>query len=383
MGMNIVNSGGRFQVYGEDVKTYRALPVGSYSVEFNKMIGFYLTIRHDLTVTENKIYGNSDYKVQKVMRSYHLSDRNFGVLLSGQKGIGKSLFVRLAAREAIAQNIPVIVVSQAIPGLADFISSIEQDCVVVFDEFEKTFAKQEDWNPQDEMLSLFDGIDGGHKLFIVTCNKLKDLSQYMLNRPGRFHYHFTMTPPSQDEVREYLTDKVLVEYQSAITDVVNLAGVIDMPYDFLRAIAFELNQGYSLKEAMSDLNITRTDQMQFDITVYLTNGLRFEAWNQQLDLSDHNIKTICVKRYREYFTNGKNDNWPTSFNIQFIPCLAHMVGNEYIINEHIEYPTWDEYDFCDLPTDEGQVMATLMNQQKVERVVLKKITNSGPSRYLV
>ena len=50
--MNVVNSGSRFQIYGEDVKTYRTLPVGSYEVEFHKMIGFYLTSRPDLVVNE-------------------------------------------------------------------------------------------------------------------------------------------------------------------------------------------------------------------------------------------------------------------------------------------------------------------------------------------
>lgn len=380
MGMNIVNSGSRFQVYGEDVKTYRELPVGSYNVDFHKMMGFFLTERHDLVVTEDKIYGNSDYKVQKVMQSYRLSDRNFGVLLSGQKGIGKSLFVRLVARAAIDQSLPVIVVSNAIPGLADFISSIEQDCVVVFDEFEKTFAKQEDWNPQDEMLSLFDGIDGGHKLFIVTCNKLEDLSQYMLNRPGRFHYHFTMTPPSQDEVREYLTDKVKTEYQDAINDVVNLAGVIDMPYDFLRAIAFELNQGYGLKEAMADLNITRVNSMKFDIKVYLTNGLCFEAWSERINLSDHEFHWVRVKRFKD---RESKDELPTEISVQFVPALAKMVGGEYIINERIIYPKWDADDFYDVPEGRDQELADLMNKQRVERIVLTKVPDYGPARYLV
>ena len=36
--MNIVNSGNRFQVYGEDVKTFKELPIKSYNIEFNKFI---------------------------------------------------------------------------------------------------------------------------------------------------------------------------------------------------------------------------------------------------------------------------------------------------------------------------------------------------------
>ena len=378
--MNIVNAGSRYQVYGEDVKTFRSLPVGSYNVEFNKMTGFYLTARHDLTVTEDKIYGSSSAKVDKVMKSYHLMDRNFGVLLSGQKGIGKSLFVRLVADCAIQDSLPVIVVSSAIPGLADFISSIDQDCVVIFDEFEKTFAKQEDWNPQDELLSLFDGIDGGHKLFIVTCNKLEDISQYMLNRPGRFHYHFAMCAPAQDEVREYMMDKVLPEYQEAIDDVVNLSGVIDMPYDFLRAICFELNQGYSLKEAMSDLNITRVNRMKFDIKLYLSNGLCFEAWSERVNLGDHESHYLRVRRYKE--KEGKDD-FPTEFTTYFIPALAHMVGDEYIINEKISFPHWDADDFYDLSDERAKEMAQIMNECKIDRMVLKKVPDYGPARYLV
>lgn len=378
--MNIVNAGSRYQVYGEDVKTFRNLPVGSYNVEFNKMTGFYLTARHDLTVTEDKIYGSSSAKVDKVMKSYHLMDRNFGVLLSGQKGIGKSLFVRLVADRAILDSLPVIVVSSAIPGLADFISSIDQDCVVIFDEFEKTFAKQEDWNPQDELLSLFDGIDGGHKLFIVTCNKLEDISQYMLNRPGRFHYHFAMCAPAQDEVREYMLDKVLPEYQEAIEDVVNLSGVIDMPYDFLRAICFELNQGYSLKEAMSDLNITRVNHMKFDIKLYLSNGLCFEAWSERVNLGDHESHYLRVRRYKE--KEGKDD-FPTEFTTYFIPALAHMVGDEYIINEKLSFPHWDADDFYDLSDERAKEMAQIMNECKIDRMVLKKVPDYGPARYLV
>ena len=378
--MNIVQSGGRYMVFGESVKTYRELPVGSFDIGFDKMSGFYLKDRHDLTVTEEKVYGSSTAKVDKVMQSYKLMDRNFGVLLSGQKGIGKSLFVRMVADRAIKEHLPVIVVSFACAGLADYISSIEQDCVVIFDEFEKTFAKQEDWNPQDEMLSLFDGIDGGHKLFIVTCNKLEDISQYMLNRPGRFHYHFAMLAPAQNEVREYMTDKVLPQYQSAIDDVVNLSGVIDMPYDFLRAICFELNQGYSLKEAMSDLNITRVNRMKFDIKLYLSNGLCFEAWSERVDLGDHDTHYLRVRRYKE--KEGKDD-FPTEFTTYFIPALAHMVGDEYIINEKISFPHWDADDFYDLEDERAKEMAQIMNSVKIDRMVLKKVPDYGPARYLI
>lgn len=371
--MNIVSSGGHFQVYGDDVQTHDVLPAAFYNLEFHKMMGFFLTKRNEIIVNEDKIYGDTDIKTDKVMKSYSISERNFGVLLSGQKGVGKSLFVRVLARKAISANIPVIVVTTAIPGIQNFIASIDQDCVVIFDEFEKTFAKKEDWNPQDDLLSLFDGIDGGHKLFIVTCNSIEKLNSYMLNRPGRFHYHFALRAPSQEEVRSYLMDKVGSEHIDAINDVVALAGTIEMPYDYLRAIAFELNQGYSIKETMSDLNITRTDSMRFDLTIYFKNGEIYNAWSERIDVASHEFEWV---RFR---TLDKH----RSIDVEFIPSLAHIVNGEYIIDEKIDVQTFDESDFDYLPEDQRAAAANAANQNVPLRIVLEKIPDHGPARFLV
>ena len=179
--MNVVNSGSRYQIYGEDVKTYKNLPIGSYEVNFNKMTGFFLSSRSDLIVNEEKIYGNHEEKVNKVIRSFEISNRNFGIILSGQKGIGKSLFARVLAQKAIEANLPVITVNYYNPGIADFLASIEQEVVVIFDEFEKTFGKSENMDPQEEMLTLFDGLDSGKKLFVITCNDVNKLNSYLIN----------------------------------------------------------------------------------------------------------------------------------------------------------------------------------------------------------
>ena len=185
--MNVVHSGDQFQIYGDALKTYEKLPLGTYEINFHKMMGFFLTAHSELVVNEEKIYGSSPMKVEKVLRGFQSVDRNFGVILSGRKGIGKSLFARQLAIRAKDYNLPLIIVPTYYPGIADFISSIEQEVIVLFDEFEKTFANQEHSNPQEEMLPLFDGIDSGKKLFIITCNELHKLNSYLLNRPGRVH----------------------------------------------------------------------------------------------------------------------------------------------------------------------------------------------------
>ena len=377
--MNVVKAGNQLIIYGEDVQTYKNIPLGTYEVNFHPMRGWYLTPKEDLIITEDKIYGSSNYKVQKVINSYKLADRNFGVLLSGQKGIGKSLFVRLLAQKAYEINLPVIIISQPYPGLPQYISSITQDCIVIFDEFEKVFAKTDERNPQDELLSLFDGIDGGHKLFIVTCNDLTKLNEYMLNRPGRFHYHFTMTPPNADEVREYLTDKLLPQYHNIIDDIVGLIGVIDLPYDYLRAITFDVNQGYPIKEVMSDLNITRIDTLRFDLKAFLSNGMVFEAWNEKIDLSGNDYSWIRFKRFKK----DNNDHLPDEFNLQIFGRYAKLENGIYVIKDHVNKGHWDADDFYGVSDEEAKRLADLWNMITIDYIALTRIPPVGPMRLLI
>ena len=133
--MNVVHSGDTYQIYGDVITVTDKIPLGTYEVSFHKNMGFFLTTHNDLVVNEEKIYGSTPAKVEKVLKSFQQVDRNFGVILSGKKGIGKSLFARHLAVRAKEYNLPLIIVSCYIPGIANFISSISQEVIVLFDEF--------------------------------------------------------------------------------------------------------------------------------------------------------------------------------------------------------------------------------------------------------
>lgn len=282
--MNIVNAGSRYQVYGEDVKTYKELPIATYSVGFNPMMGFWLIKHDDLAINEDTIYGNHARRAEKILKSFAVSERNFGVILSGKKGIGKSLLARMIAEESIKADMPVIIVDTAIPGISNFLASIQQEVTIIFDEFEKTFAETEKGDPQVEMLSLFDGMDNGKKLFVITCNDPRQLNEFLINHPGRFHYHFEITCPSPDEVRAYMTDKLGTGWEEDIEKVVKLSQVTDITFDCLRAIAFDLKQGYPLEETLMDLNINYERNSAYDVTVRLSNGWITTAYYKKIDL---------------------------------------------------------------------------------------------------
>lgn len=348
MGMNVVHSGDTFQIYGDALKTYTALPAGTYEVSFNKFSGFFLTSHNDLAISESKIYGCSEKKVQKVLDSFAKVDRNFGVILSGRKGIGKSLFARLLAVKAREREIPLLLVTTYFPGIANFLSSIEQEVIVLFDEFEKTFADKEGVSPQEEMLPLFDGLDGGKKLFLITCNEVNKLNTYLLNRPGRFHYHFMLNGPNPDEIREYLEDKLDEQYHPLIKKVVGFAANTNITYDILRAIAFELNNGYSFEETLMDLNISKEESPRYDMIAEFADGSRWRCDNECIDMYSSDMRYY-------WFCEPKTDRKLIRLDFEPTDIVMDVENAEMFLDGDLATKYVDEDDFyLDKPEDKSK-----------------------------
>lgn len=376
MGMNVVHSGDTFQIYGDALKTYDKLPLGTYDVCFHKMMGFYLTSHADLVVNEEKIYGSSPAKVEKVLRGFQAVDRNFGVILSGRKGIGKSLFARQLAVRAKDYNLPLLIVSCYYPGIADFLSSIEQEVIVLFDEFEKTFADQEHCNPQEDMLPLFDGIDNGKKLFIITCNEVHKLNSYLINRPGRFHYHFVLGNPNPDEIKEYMTDKLDPQYHHLIKKLIGFSLNVDLTYDVLRAIAFELNMGYSFEDTLMDLNISKEGTPKYNIRVEFADGT-YRVVNSQ------RINTYSNDRVYFWFSD-KSGRSSDSIRLEFIPSdiLLDMDHAEMTLDPAKVEKYIDE-DYFDLEKPEEKKRYEYLCGLEITKITFTRVVDEFTYKYLV
>lgn len=289
MKSSIISVGDSFRIFGSEVNTYTKLPVGTYTVEFNPMMGFSLLRVDDLEVGVNKVYGHRDDKVDKILRGYHSTGRSLGLMLSGDKGQGKSLFLRMLAEKAVESNLPVIRVTIDVDGIADFIDSLGE-CMVVFDEFEKVFTKSGgsrlsesdsggSGNRQDQFLSLFDGVSSTKRLYCITLNDVRRVSDYLLNRPGRFHYHIRFDYPDEAQIREYMTDQVPNITDSQITSIITLSNYTNLNYDHLQAIAFELtmhDHDADVSEIVEDLNIKPTESINFVYTVFFKSGQTVE-----------------------------------------------------------------------------------------------------------
>ena len=302
--MKAIQTGTIYRVYDDSMQTHNKLPAQAYLTCFDPQSGPFLKKYSDLKVSE-KVYGVHSEKVDKVLNSFKIFNRNLGVILSGDKGIGKSLFSKLLSIKAIESGYPLIIVNSYFPGVGEYLAEIDQEVVVLFDEFDKTFELSEQSrrdsdgekrSPQTEMLTLFDGVAQGKKLFVVTCNDINALSKFIVNRPGRFHYHFRFEYPTAAEIEEYLIDSLDTDKaKEEIKNVVAFSQKTKLNYDCLRSIAFELNLGLTFKEAIKDLNILNIEYEHYTLAIYMSNGARLVVKNRTLDL--FNDQEIDVEFY--------------------------------------------------------------------------------------
>lgn len=377
--MQVLNTGTVYRIYDESMRAFTQLPPGVYKIAFNPMAGYSL-IKSDPIEINEKIYGNHLKKVEKVYNSFKVFPRNLGVILSGDKGIGKSLFAKLLSVKAIENGYPVIMCDTPYPGIADFLGSIQQEIVVLFDEFDKTFAQLEgQGDPQADMLTLFDGLYMGKKLFIITCNELRKLNDFLVNRPGRFHYHFRFAYPNDAEVTEYLQDNIAEEFWGEIPAVTEFAKKVDLNYDCLRAIAFELNMGSTFADAAADLNIINIEKNYYNLTLYFKDGTSFKCDNIALDVfGGHGETNQC------WLYNKKDP----SVHITFDPSdntYDYNKGGMIINGSDVELDYFDEdnYDWSEEKTKQMKARIEELKKIDIDFLLLKRNFKDTNIHYLI
>ena len=276
--MSIIKTGEYYRIFGDGIRVGKELDAAAYEVVFIQNQGFFLKLARVPDARDIHVYGRMKERVEKVMRSYKASAQNLGVILSGAKGIGKSLFAKLISYRAIEEGLPVIMVNEYFEGLPQFLASIDQRCMVLFDEFDKNFfnpsSETEDHTAvQDSFLTLFDGVYASNKLFVITANSLGRLSEFLVNRPGRFRYHIRFSYPDATEIRQFLVDKLGDGVApEEIDSVVKFSTIVPLSYDCLTAIASELGMGESFETCLETLNIINVTGYH-----YYSGLLRFEG----------------------------------------------------------------------------------------------------------
>ena len=238
-----------------------------YTVKFNPLAGFYLEVKKDRLDLPSQIYGVANIRADKCIRTYRDREASTGVLMTGDKGTGKTLLMSLLANRAADEfDLPVLLIKEPYSG-EQFTSFIETigECVLVFDEFGKMYkatnhSHTEHDVPQQSLLSLLDGTDKTKRLIIMTENSEIDINDFMLNRPSRIFYHFKYKKLDEDSIRGYCNDnKVKAKFTNEVVDLSRRTRIFS--FDMLQSIVEEhLRFDCNLEEATADLNIdTRED----------------------------------------------------------------------------------------------------------------------------
>lgn len=236
----------------EALDIQETLPAGNYVIKKNEMTGELYLEQIDKFEIKGKIYGDTVKRANRILYAFEDRPSTTGVMLTGEKGSGKTLLAKMLSVKGYEKGYPTIVINQPWCGenFNAFIQSIEQPVIVVFDEFEKVY----DEHDQELMLTLLDGVYPTKKLFVLTCNDKWRVNSHMRNRPGRIFYSLEYKGLTADFIREYCEDNL--EDQEHIDKIVGIAGTFDQfNFDMLKALVEEMNRfDETPQEAMEMLN---------------------------------------------------------------------------------------------------------------------------------
>ena len=264
-----INSNGNYYYNDIPVVTDK-LPKSVYELNFDGFTKQFFLIRiSDKFELPEKVYGLETGLVDRIVTTFNRLDKNFGVLLKGLKGTGKTVVSKQVCNEL---GLPVILINKSFGDLGQFINSIEQDVVLFFDEFEKTYElssyhdEDEDGGGMDKpgkkgvnhLLTVMDGVFTSQykRLFLLTTNKVY-LPDALISRPSRIRYVKEFSDLTYEQIIEILNDSV--EDKKLIPDLAEiLKGLEVITVDIVQSVAEEANiYGVATKEFFSIFNVSR------------------------------------------------------------------------------------------------------------------------------
>ena len=146
-----IDNNGIFKCIDLQSGQYDKLPKGIYNIGLG-MTGWFLEKMYDNFEFNFKIYNFHQNYLDYIINYYNSTDGNLGILFNGLKGSGKTILAKLLCNQL---NMPVIIMksfNDRNENLVEFISSINTDVVLFYDEFEKTFDEDD-----CTILKLMDG----------------------------------------------------------------------------------------------------------------------------------------------------------------------------------------------------------------------------------
>lgn len=191
--------------------------------------------------------------IDRVLKNFSSSEKNTtGVLLTGDKGTGKSVTAKILAEKA---KLPIIVINPDMEEkyLEEFFKEFDQPVCILFDEVDKNFSTQ-------KMLTFLDGMHKtAKKLVIMTANDEDNLSNFIKNRCSRIRYyrHYSMLEDAKEYAELICEAKGIEDKEEVVNFIIKNIKYpsIDNICSFIDEIIFTKEWGLSLKEVLEFMNI--------------------------------------------------------------------------------------------------------------------------------
>lgn len=341
--------------HAEIPKVSEKLEPGVYELGMGPA-GFFLRHITDKFELPEKVYGIEKDLVERIVKTHKTLDKNFGVVLNGLKGTGKTVTAKLVCNML---KLPVILVNAPFQNMGAFINEIDQDVVMMFDEFEKTYSfyREEDEDGDrgkgglGSLLTLMDGVftTKYKRLFILTTNEDR-LPDQFISRPTRIRYikHFADLP--LECILEILNDKVV--NKKLIPDLTKLLSNLEIiTVDIVKSIAEEANIYNSANPEFYKIFNVKKPSKKFE--VWIAEGKK----KPKLIQSNYILRPDQVYEGYNFYFNG------ISYTVEEVDKINSVFGCRY-------YPK------ADLPTTAEKVAE--LSRTKSERKVLKATIHFKP-----
>mmetsp|Transcript_7350 Transcript_7350/g.7925 ORF Transcript_7350/g.7925 Transcript_7350/m.7925 type:complete len:403 (+) Transcript_7350:86-1294(+) len=312
----------------EELDIHECLPTATYTIGFNSCSGEYYLEKIEPFSIPKKLYGNPERRGDRILQTFHDRKGSTGVVLSGEKGSGKTLLAKYISKVAAERDgIITLVINEPWCGetFNQFLQMIQQPAVVIFDEFEKVYNCYE---KKKQMLTLLDGVYSTQKLFILTCNDKWSLDVNMRNRPGRIFYMIDYNGLDIAFIQDYCEENLSAKEH--IPQIVAISKVfMAFNFDMLKAMVEEMNRyNESPMDVLELLNV----QPHYESDTCYTYRM-FDKDEDPIEVDHNGFDGNPLKDpIRVYYTSKKNKYKKTEFSPHDLVQVDEKSGAFVFVN---------------------------------------------------